>query len=733
MRVSRKKGIFWSWGNVMYEWRWIVTLISILLFVVMLPFARNLPDVLKENGFTPVGSESDEGYNLMENKLGVQSSSIDIVYSSKELDLHAPEEVDRILASLKPVEELDYVTHMAISDVGQNKEKNHIQSVRIGLDLTESEALHEFPQIRSLIPTPTGTEVFVNGPIATLYDIQTATKSDLLKAELVGLPIALLVLLLIFGTIIAAILPIIIGVMSVSLTLGITYFIADYFSLSNFLPNIVTMVGLAIGIDYALFVVSRFREELAQQSTVKEAIAMTSQMAGTSIFFSGFAVLIGMFGMLFIDLPIMRALCLGGVLIVLVTVIFSNTLLLALLGLIGTNINRFTVLPRLQFIWRQSTFWEKVAFGVMKRPVLLALFMSGLLILLMLPIGEIKLGVPTAEVLPPTYESRAGADLLKEGYDLRETNPIYIVVESNQRIDDVKAINEFNDYSNRILRLEGVKEVKNFITALGNQPPDVTETLLGQKENQEVLAEKNLLKENTALISVTSRYHPESVKTDHLVSTLRNLDSGSFQTYITGSSAYRVDMLSRITNGLPALISFVMIITYLILFIAFKSVLLPLKAVLMNILSLGASLGIVVIVFQNGLWADFFQVTSTGYVSIIMPVTIFCVVFGISMDYEVFLISRIMEEYEKTGDNDYSTATGLKKTGGLITSAALILIVVVGSFIFTDIEITKALGIGLFSAIFIDATLIRIIVVPALMKLLGKANWWAPKFLFGEN
>ncbi|MDZ5471312.1 MMPL family transporter [Bacillus sp. 31A1R] len=714
----------------MYERRYLVTLFSIILFLTMIPFARDLPNVLKENGFTPVGSESDQGYQQMEHTLGIESSSLTVVYKSNQLDLTEPKQVKRILSSLSSVEELPYVTHIHINELGKSKKKSHIQSVHISLSLTDSESINVFPKIRDLIPTPDGMEVYVNGGIATLYDIQTATKNDLLKAEMIGLPIALLVLLVIFGTVVASFLPIIVGLMGVTITLGITYFVADYYSLSNFLPNIVTMIGLAIGIDYALFVVSRFREELELQSSVKEAVGMTSQMAGTSIIFSGFAVLIGLFGMLFIDLPIMRALCLGGIFIVLFSVLLSNTLLLSLLAIIGKNINRFKVFPTLQARWSQSTFWEKVAFAVMKRPVFLALFMSGLLILLMVPIGGIKLGVPTADVLPPTYESRIGADLIKEAYDDRERSPIYLVVEAEKPITNVSTIKKLNDYSKEITKVAGVKEVRSFITALGNHPPDRTAELLAQRENLELVQEKNLLKQNTALITVIGASHPESIKTEQLVVRLRQLENESFQTYITGPSAYRVDMLERIKAGLPYLITFVMIVTYIILFIAFRSALLPLKAVLMNVLSLGASLGIVVIVFQKGLFADLFQVTSTGYVSIVMPVTIFCVVFGISMDYEVFLISRILEEYERTGDNDYSTATGLRKTGGLISSAALILMVVVGSFIFTDIEITKALGIGLFSAIFIDATFIRIIVVPALMKLMGHANWWAPKFLF---
>ncbi|WP_214733406.1 MMPL family transporter [Bacillus sp. ISL-46] len=234
------------------------------------------------------------------------------------------------------------------------------------------------------------------------------------------------------------------------------------------------------------------------------------------------------------------------------------------------------------------------------------------------------------------------------------------------------------------------------------------------------------------MLTVVPRSRPDSTEASNLVHQIRNVSTNELETYVTGQTALLVDMMDRINFGLPLMMLFIISVTYLRLLFVFKSVLIPLKAVMMNVLSLGASLGIVVIIFQYGWLTNLLNITSTGYVSIIMPVTIFCIVFGISMDYEVFLISRIKEEYDRSGDNEKSTAAGLQKTGRLISSAALILLVVVGSFIFTNIEITKGLGVGLFCAIFIDATLIRIIVVPALMKLLGPANWWAPRWILGK-
>lgn len=725
-RETDRQGLFWRWGRFVHRFRWLVVALSVALFISFGMFARQLPDLLKDNGFAPRGSESDTGFALLEDELGYAASSLMLVYTSESRDLTLPAELDAIMSSLENLRSLPYVQQIAVNETPRTYFHPRLQSVRVELDLPQAEALDRYPEIRNAIRAPYGMKVQVDGAIATLYDIQRATKKDLAKSEMLGLPVALLVLLLIFGSVWAAMLPLAAGVMSVAVTLGASYFIAQQVQLSNFLPNMVTMIGLAIGIDYALFVVSRFREESARHPAVGDAVAATCATAGRSIFFSGIAVLAGLLGMLFIDLPVMRALCLGGVMVVLASVAVSNTLLPALLGILGNKVNRFSFLPALQKRRQRSTLWEKIAYAVMKRPALLAVLMSGMLILLMLPIGGIKLGVPTAEVLPPVYESRQGSDLLKKAYDVREANPIQVVVRADGPIWEVPAIEQVRLYSSRIEAVNGVRQVNSYLTAAGGDTLAETATLLANGEIRTRMERNRLARGSYAVIDVVPDSDPESEATANVIRKIRDLDAGTLGAYITGFSANRIDIIERIDSGMPGMIAFVMAVTYAVLFAAFRSVLLPLKAVLMNVLSLGASLGIVVVVFQRGWLSGLLHITSVGYVSVILPVTIFCVVFGISMDYEVFLISRIKEEYKRTGDNEVSTAVGLTKTGGLITSAALILIVVVGSFIFTDIEITKALGVGLFSAIFIDATLIRVIVVPALMKLMGRLNWWAP-------
>jgi RND superfamily putative drug exporter len=722
----------------------LIVSIWIVLFIGLAFFAQKAPALLKDNGFTPKGSDSDLGLVQLQQKLDYPASTFTLIYQSDNQKLSDPQVSQKILDSLSELRKLPYVMDVSLVKASrlpvahfkgkaQNLKQENIQAVNVFVRLNADQALDHYANIKDKVRAPDGMQVSFTGGTAILFDMQDASKKDIVKSEVIGLPIAVVVLLIIFGTVLGAILPLIVGLMSVTVTLGITYFIAQSVSLSNFLPNIVTMLGLAVGIDYALFLVSRFREELKIQSSVAEAVAMTSQKAGKSIFFSGAAVLIGLFGMLFIDLSIYLSLCIGGVIVVSVSVLVAETLLLALLSLFGAKINVLRIIP-IQFRKKEaSRFWEKVAYGVMKRPVAIIIVMGSILLFLTYPIGQMKLGMPDSGVLPPSYESRAGTDLLNQAFDTREMNPIQIYVEADQEVWNEATIQQMQAYTKQLSQLSGIKAVQSYITEFTGQTPTETADLLKSNQLRNQLSELRLAKGKSASINIQPAFDPESSKTEHLVDTIRQLNAGGLNTMVTGGPAYRLDILQRIHNGIPKVVGFVMIVTYFVLLLAFRSILLPLKAVLMNMLSLGASMGMVVMVFQKGFLADALHITSIGYVSATLPVIIFCVVFGISMDYEVFLISRIAEEYEKTGDNERSTAEGLKKTGSLITSAAFILIVVVGAFIFTDIEIIKALGLGLTLAVLIDATLIRILIVPSLMKLLGRANWWAPHWIKGKD
>ncbi|MFS0837306.1 MMPL family transporter [Paenibacillus sp. 1P03SA] len=732
LKPGEKTGFFIKWGCAMYRYRKRVLTIWVVLFAGAAILAGQVPALLKDDGFTPKGSESDTGFHLMREKLGVPPSSLQLVYDGDGKDLTTDKAKASIAESLEPLKSLPYVDSWAFveSPRKESARSAEIQAVNVALKLEVEKVLEKYGEIQARLIPPAGTKVYMGGAPALLADMQKASKNDIAKAEMIGLPIALIVLLIIFGTLPAALLPLIVGLASLTATLGITYFIARHAALSNFLPNMVTMLGLAVGIDYALFMVSRFREELKAGREVPDAVAVTCGMAGRSIFFSGIAVLIGLCGMLFVDLSFFRSLCLGGMLVVTISVLAANTLLPALLGMLGGHVNSLRVLPK---AWpeRGTTrrFWERTAYFVMRHPVVLALVLTGALAAMMLPIRGIQLSTPSGDVLPPQYGARQAGDLAALAFDPRELSPLQVLVTAPGGKWDAAAACRLREYTASLKAAPGVRAVRSVLDGFPGLSDGQAAALLSEPSLSSPGTGKKGDARDSTLIRVVPESDPDDRATDALVRSLRGLDRRQLDVHMTGGPAYRLDMLDRIQDKLPVVIMFVLGVTFIVLLLAFRSLLLPLKAVLMNVLSLGASIGAVVLVFQHGFLADLMRVTSTGYVSATVPIVIFCVVFGISMDYEVFLISRIAEEYDRTGDNERSTAEGLMKTGSLITSAAFILIVVVGTFIFTDIEIMKALGLGLALAVLIDATVVRVLLVPALMKLFGRLNWWAPDWL----
>lgn len=708
-----------------------------ILFIVASVYAVQVPSRLKDDGFTPTGSESSVGYELLRDELGLPSTTMDIVYESNDgRSLLTKEAKQQINDSLSRLKKEPAVNSIQLRTKGRVGMRTDVIAAHVLLNMDMNEALQQYSTLRKLITATPHMSAYATGPIPVRYDMQVASKNDIVKSELIGLPVALLVLLFVFGTLLAAVLPLIIGLFSVSTTLGIIYVITSMTdSLSNFLPNMVTMLGLAVGIDYALLVVSRFREELRKQKTVEDAVAMTAQTAGQSILFSGIAVLVGLIAMSFIDLSLFRSLCIGGIIIVMMSVIIGNTLLLSLLGVFGEQVNRYPIIPA-RWRWAKgnnnSKLWRRIAHSVMKYPSTIVLLLTLFLVACTLPISVMKIGIPDAEMLPPKYESRYGAELMKQVYDEQILKPIQLVMRADKPYYNKETIQATEQYITQFGKLEGVREVNSYLAVLEQQNIRGVEEQAAALTRPEFRAQLEAvlpIKENLLILQVVLDSSKRGETVFKLVDQLRMFAprSGINEIYVTGEPAVQRDIVSRITTALPFVIAFILVASYIVLFVAFRSVLLPLKAVIMNVLSLGASLGIVVLVFQHGYMASILQVTSTGVVVAVLPIIIFCIVFGISMDYEVFLLSRIAEEYDRTQNNDHSTVHGLVQTGSIITSAASILIVVVGSFIFTDNEMMKAIGLGLMVSIFLDATLIRVFLVPAFMKLMGRANWWVPR------
>lgn len=735
MKRNGRTTLLHTWGRQIYRYRKAVVVTWLILFCGLLPFAFKLPSILQHNGFTPEDSPAQIGIEKLEEGLGLSAASLDIVVvSNSDENLTTGMAQRRILTELEPLRSRPYVRDIYMNMADHRAGQDHIVSVTVLLDLDSSEALLQFDEIRESVPAITGADTYITGNTAIFADMNEAVKSDIIQAEMIGIPAALIILAVVFGTLTAAILPLIAGVVSVVVTMGLLYFVAMADgSISNFLPNVVTMLGLAVGIDYALIVVSRFKEEMqARSGDVESALAVTCATAGKAVMFSGAAVLIGFVAMGFINLPIFRSFSLGGITVVLLSVLAGNTLLPALLGLLGPRIHTLPLFPaKFRHFRAQQTsgMWRKLSRFVMAHPVTISIAVIGALLLAIYPVRNMNIEIPAAEVLPPAYESRYGHDLLAQAYDERELNSIVVAVELPASYEDLRSIEQMKAYTDEIRIMPGVKRVESYLS-IGRGSIDEVSKYLSRADIRQQLEQHRFVRGEMAAVAVIPEYGESHALTTQLVRDLRTMDALGLTTYVTGSPAYKLDIIDVIHQNILFVLTFVFVVTYVILLIAFRSMVLPLKASVMNLLSLGAGLGIVVWVFQEGIGAEWLGVSSTGSIFALLPILIFCVVFGISMDYEVMMLSRIMENYERTGDNEYSTAEGLESTGGLITSAALILAVVVGAFVFTDNEVMKAIGLGLTAAVLLDATVIRVLLVPAFMKMLGRANWWSPNWMF---
>lgn len=561
------------------------------------------------------------------------------------------------------------------------------------------------------------TVALTGGPVIN-QDINTASQRDLASAEAIGLPIAIVVLLLAFGSVMASFVPLIIGIMTVVISLGILGIVAGSLDLSIFILNIIPMLGLALSIDFALLFINRYKEERLK-SSISEAVQTAVRTSGRSIIFSAICVFIGLGAMLVMEVDIFMNIALGGTLVVTLAVLSSLTLLPALLMLIGDRINKWTLL---RVRPGGSSRWQQFAAFVMKRPVSLIVVALLLLGMAIVPVKDMSLSIPQIDSLPEQYDSRQAYDLLDDTFGFGEESTVYLLAQREDGWDSEEARQEIFDLQEQLVEDDAVTDVATIYTATDIPDPTVLEQQLAVPEAAAALepAFEGFIQEDLLFVPVTLDYEGSSSEAQQWVRDLGE-ESFDYELSIGGQPKFNQEIFDEISSKIGLLLTIILGSTFFILMIAFRSLLIPLKAIIMNIIGLAATFGILVYIFQFG----HFGLPETE-IALIIPVIVFSLVFGLSMDYEVFLISRIQEEYVKTQNNTASTITGLVSTSKIITSAALIMIVITGAFAFTDVMPVKQIGVGIAIAIAIDATIIRLLLVPSLMKLFGKWNWWLP-------
>ena len=541
--------------------------------------------------------------------------------------------------------------------------------------------------------------------------------ADLEKGERFGIPIALIILLVLFGTIVAIFLPLGIAIVAIMLALAAVGVIGQFFQLIFFVTMMITMIGLAVGIDYSLLIVSRFREEMSSGLDKQEAISKTGDTAGRTVLFSGTTVVVALLGMLIVPVSFFQSLGLGAILVVIAALAATLTLLPAVLSLLGSRVNFLSIpfLARFSLKGAQTTehgFWVAVTRVVTRYPIVSILLIGVPLIVLTYFYFGIKTGLNDVNTFPDSSETKAAFTVLEEEFSVGEVTPAGVLSPAEIVIDgDIDS----TEVRGAMVRL---------LTSLREDPA------FPVPPSYEVNADGDL-----ALLSLPFPGEPNSREATDKLGNLRDVHvSEAFEgvpaeVYVGGVTAEAADFFGIVDVFTPIVFAFVLGSSFIILMLVFRSIVIPIKAIIMNLLSVGAAYGLLVLMFQKGFGPDLFGFQHAEVIDAWIPLFLFSILFGLSMDYHVFLLSRIRERYDETGNNARAVAYGLQSTGGMITGAALIMVAVFGAFAAGDTIVNQQVGFGLAVAVLLDATLIRSVLVPASMEVLGKGNWYLPSWL----
>lgn len=727
-------------GRWCAERRWLVVVAWALLVAAAIPFALQAPGALSAGGFIRDDLESAQAKALLEREVGVAQAAVVVVFHSDSMRAGEPAFEAAAAIAMAEVPRAAYV-RTVLSHAFSTRQVSvdgHTAYDIVLLDLPADDSPKALPGLRAALREAPGLEVGLSGGPAFYGDVQDVSEADLQRSELISLPLAALALLLVFGSVVAAGVPLVVGGAAVVVALAAIFFVAGFTPMSIFVLNLATLLGLGLGVDYSLLMTSRFREELAARGgdpdAVLEAVGATARTAGRAVFFSGVTVLLGLLGLVLFGFMILRSVGIAGAIVVAFAVAAAMTLLPAVLAIVGTNLERLRI-RRVRTRPGAEGPWSRLAWWVMRRPIAVLVPTLAVLLLLGTPFLHVRFNAPDARILPENAPSRAAFDRLAAEFGPGPFAPIVLAIRTVGPATDPVNLDELYDYSRRLAadprieRVDSLVDVDPRLTvrqygllyAAGGGPPD--------RYTAEILAATT--RGDLTAFTIFTPYAPNDATARELVRDLRAgsgpLAAPARMTVLVGGGAADVeDVVTGVAAEFPRTAAFILVSTYLVLLLLLRSLLLPLKALAMNALSIVASFGALVWIFQDGNLSALLGTRPLGFVETTQPVILFCVLFGLSMDYEVFLLTRMRETWEQTRDNPTAVATGLERSGRIVTSAALIVIVVAGSFAFADIVLIKALGVGIAIAVALDATVVRALLVPATMRLLGRWNWWLP-------
>ncbi|MCQ9370854.1 MMPL family transporter [Corynebacterium sp. 35RC1] len=692
--------MFSTWGDFAYRHRKVVPVVVVALILALhVLFGMRLAERMSQEGWDDPGSSSTQAARIEQEVFGRDNSG-DVILLFRNEDgqpiANSPE-FDDMRAYLVGLQELypeqieSITSYFDARNPRLAAEDGAVVFAAVALQGDNEQTLKDFRTIQpALSPEFSGVSVEVAGATAVADALDAGMAGDIKRAEVYALPAVGLLLLVVFGSVVAAFMPLIVGVLSILGSLGVLSILAGFTQVNVFAQSVVTLLGLGLAIDYGLFMVSRFREEMDNGREVRDAVRITTATAGKTVVFSAAMVAVALSGLLVFPQAFLKSVAYGAMSAVGLAALLSVTLLPAIFGLLGHNIDKFSVRRTSRKARTlQSTWWYRLPQWAMKHAKLVTLGLCALLIGLTLPLAGVKFGGLNETYLPPNNEVRQTQEAFNQAFPEYRTEPIKLVVTgaTNQQLGEIFA------QANQVTGLSGTFRPS---TATVDGTTVLSAGITDRSQNANVI-------EQLRAISV-----PEGV-----------------EVYIGGTPALEVESIEALFEKLPTMAIYIVMATFLLMALVFGSVILPAKAVIMTVLGMGATMGILTLMFVDGVGADLFGFTAGPLMSPVL-VLIMAIVYGLSTDYEVFLVSRMVEARENGESTDEAIKYGTAHTGGIITAAALIMIVVCGAFGFSEIVMMKYIAFGMIFALFFDATIIRMLLVPAVMHLLREDNWWAP-------
>lgn len=738
------------------RYRWPITIMWILLVLAAATASAALPSVLSGGGWYVDGSQSKQVADALSKAgmLGRGQTTVELVIRDRKVTVDNPQFESRIRQVADAVTAdptLKVTSRYGWSTLDRNSRNqflghdNRTVTDSIALGLADGAARRELPLAQQRLIAEfgkQGLDVSLVSAASFWGTVNTLSQSDLLLSELITLPLIGLILLLLFRSVVAVVVALATGVSSIVFALAVLTPIAHHIELSLFLANTATMLGLGVGVDYSLFVIARFQEELRHTSEVRVAVATALRYSGHTVIYSGLTIIAAMATLFLIDLNVIFSLALGAITVIGFSILVNTLLLPALLQLVGTGINR----GRPRFLRSRSdtcevpgaTRWHRFAMVVMRRPI--ALGMLGVLVLatLAVPAAGLRTFSPDARILPHPSAVRKGFDTLQEQFGIGSSSPVQVVLTAPAGLSTPPAISALLRLDDTLAQLPHVTHTQSVATILrampNGDPAGLLETGAWQQLPTPIVESvRHYLTHDlhTTVIELQSDHTASADETRQLVRDARqvisHLSDLSVQAFVGGETAEGMDANAVIEENLAKVVLIMLCVVFVLLLVTFRSVALPAKGVVMNLLSLASTYGILVLIFQHGFLTKALGLERTGYLQNFVPVLLLALLFSMSTDYEVFLIGRIREYYGRTRDNQAAVAHAVEATGPLISGAAILMMAVFGAFALTGVMPIQQLGLGTAVGILIDATVIRLVLVPAAMRLLGRWNWWWPR------